>query len=146
MKRFNGFLVAAFMLVAMLLPNRAQALPIVQFDKMAVADQSDYVGLLIGGAEQVLNDEGRADLPAKVEELFTTTDPGDKHTIGMVEFEINLARAREADAKRVLSDPNAPRLEVEDALAVTLLKNHIDLPHSFYTVLSNFKPKYPAKQ
>ena len=50
------------MSAAMLLPNMVQAMEIQQFDKMAISDQEEYVGLLIAGAEQVLNDEGRADL------------------------------------------------------------------------------------
>jgi hypothetical protein len=145
MNRFNKFLVAAFMSAAMLLPSMVQAMEIRQFDKMAMPDQSDYVGLLVQGAEKVLKDEGRADLAAQVDNLFTTTDPGDAHTIGMVEFERNLALARAADADRVLKDPNARRLEVEDAMAVTLKKNGIVLPQSFFTVNSNFHPKLPPK-
>lgn len=137
------------LLAAMLFLTSAQAMEIRQFDKMAVPDQGDYVGLLIAGAEQVLNDEGRADLAAKVEELFTTTEPGDKYTIGIVEFEMNLALAREADAKRVLSDPNAHRLDVEDALLVTLKKNNIpllqDFIRGFRAANINFKPKFPPK-
>ena len=145
MNRLNKFLVAAFMAAAIVLPNIVQAMEIWQFDKMAVSDQSEYVGLLVQGAEKVLTDEGRSDLAAQVEDLFTTTDPGDRHTIGAVEFEMNLALAREADAKNVLKNPNSPRIEVEDAMAVTLKKNHIDLPDSFFTVASNFKPKFPPK-
>ena len=49
------YLVAAFLLATMLFTTVAQAMEIQQFDKMAVPDQGDYVGLLIGGAEQVLN-------------------------------------------------------------------------------------------
>jgi hypothetical protein len=143
MNRVNEFLVATFMSAAMLFTSAAQAMEIRQFDKMAVQDQGDYVGLLVGGAEQVLKDEGRADLAAQVEHLFTTTDPGDAHTIGMVEFELNLALLREADAKNAVQHPNDPRVEVEDAMSVTLHKNHIELPDSFFTVASNFKPKLP---
>jgi hypothetical protein len=143
MSGFKLLSAATFLSASLLAASVAQAMEIRQFDKMAIADQGDYVGLLIGGAEQVLKAEGRADLAAQVEHLFTTTEPGDKFTLGMVEFERNLALAREADAKRVLSDPNAPRLEVEDAMAVTLRKNRIDLPDSFYTVASNFLPKFP---
>ena len=44
-----------------------------QFDKMAVPDQSEYVGLLVQGAEQVLRGEDRADLAAQVDHLFTST-------------------------------------------------------------------------
>src|SRR5450631_2077738 len=54
MNRFNKFLVAAFMSAAMLLPSMVQAMEIRQFDKMAVPDQSDYVGLLVQGAEKIL--------------------------------------------------------------------------------------------
>jgi hypothetical protein len=54
---------------------------------LAVPDQGDYVGLLIAGAEQVLNDGGRDDLAAKVVQLFTTTEPGDAATLGNVEFQ-----------------------------------------------------------
>ena len=98
----------------------------------------------MGGAEQVLKTEGRADLAAQVETLFTTTEPGDQHTLGMVEFQLNLARAPVTDAKNVEKNPGAQRLEVEDAFAVTL-KKHIDVPNSFFTVLSNFRPKYPLR-
>jgi galactokinase len=145
MNRFSKSLAATFLSAAMLFTSAAQAMEIRQFDKMAIPDQSEYVGLLVQGAEQVLRDEGRADLAAQVDHLFTTTDPGDAHTIGSVEFELNLALARVADAKRAEKDPNAQRVEVEDAMAVTLQKNHIDLPDSFYNVNKDFKPKLPLQ-
>ncbi len=145
MNGMKKYLAATFLSAAMLFTSAAQAMEIRQFDKMAIPDQSEYVGLLVQGAEQVLRDEGRADLAAQVEHLFTTTDPGDSHTIGSVEFELNLALARVADAKRAEKDPNAQRVEVEDAMAVTLQKNHIDLPDSFFTVNKDFKPKLPPQ-
>src|SRR5581483_3338115 len=142
----NRFALSAMILsVAMLLSSAAQAMEIRQFDKMAIPDQGDYVGLLIAGAERVLNDGGRADLAAKVVQLFTTTMPGDVHTVGNVEFQMNLARARLADAKNVAKDPNTRRIEVEDAMAVTLKKNGIDLPQSFFTVGATFRPKLPPQ-
>jgi hypothetical protein len=130
---------------ALLAASAAQAMEIRQFDKMAVPDQSEYVGLLAQGAEKVLTGEGRSDLAAQVEHLFTTTEPGDRHTIGMVEVERNLAILRENDAKNAITHPADPRLEVEDVMFLTLQKNHIDLPDSFYTVASNFQPKLPPK-
>ena len=130
----------------MLFTSAAQAMEIRQFDKMSVQDQGDYVGLLVGGAEQVLKDEGRADLAAQVEHLFTTTDPGDAHTIGAVEFERNLAILREADAKNAQKNPKDPRIEVEVAMAVTLKKNGIQLPDSFFTVNKNFKPRHSQEK
>jgi hypothetical protein len=140
----NKMLATMSLSTVVLFANAAQAMEIRQFDKMAVPDQGDYVGLLIAGAERVLNDEGRADLAAKVEHLFTTTEPGDKFTLGMVEFERNLALAREEDAKNVLKKPNSPRIEVEDAMAVTLKKNGIELPDSVFTAGKTFKQKLPS--
>jgi hypothetical protein len=144
MNRVTRFLASAFLSEAMILTS-AQAMEIRQFDKMADQDQGDYIGDLIVGAENVLTGEGRADLAAQVKQLFTTKNPGDLDTIGGVEFERNLALARVADAKRAAQNPNAPRVEVEDAMAVTLQKNHIDLPDSFFTVNKNFKPKHPIQ-
>jgi hypothetical protein len=37
------------------------------------------------------------------------------------------------------------RLEVEDAMIVTLKKNGIDLAPSFLTFASGFRPKYPPQ-
>jgi hypothetical protein len=148
MNGMKKYLAATFLSAAMLFTSAAQAMEIRQFDKMAIPDQSEYVGLLVQGAEQVLRDECRADLAAQVDHLFTTTDPGDAHTIGSVEFELNLAILRVADAENAQKNPNDPRVEVEDAMALTLKKNHIELPDSFFTVNKDFKPKHtpPAKE
>ena len=124
----------------------AQAMEIEQFDKMAAQDQSEYIVVLIEGAQKVLIQSGRKDLAAKVHKLFVTVIPGDDASIGTVEFESNLARARLADVRRLQKDPRAERLEVEDAMAATLHKNDIELPDTFFTVASSFRPKLPPKQ
>jgi hypothetical protein len=123
-----------------------RVMTIVQFDKMAGQDQAAYIGDLIIGAEKVLADQGNSALAAQVKQLFTTKNAGDADTIGMVEFERNLARARLADAKRAETDANSPRLDVENAFAVTLKRNSIELPKTFYTVNGNFRPKLPPKK
>jgi hypothetical protein len=146
MNRFNKFMAATFLLAAMLFTGAAQAMQIQQFDKMAGDDQDEYVAELIIGAQQVLKDAGNPDLAQQVHKLFTTVNPGSQLSLGRGEFEMNLARARVADAKRVENDPNARRLEVEDAMIVTMRKNGIELPPSFLTVASNFKPKFPPQQ
>lgn len=145
MNRFGTLLAATCLSIAVLFSSAAQAMEIEKFDKMAAPDQSDYIVALIEGAQKVLRDEGRADLAAKVHTLFTTTLPGDESPIGVVEFESNLARARAADIRRLQKDPNATRLEVEDAMAATLHKNGIELPDAFFTVAANFHPKLPPK-
>jgi hypothetical protein len=43
----------------------------------------------------------------------------------MSRFMLDLAKAGLADAQRALEDPNAQRLEIEDAMAVTLKQNGI---------------------
>ena len=143
----NRFAIPALILsAATLLSGAARAMEIQQYDKMASEDKGEYFSLLVGGAEQVLKDEGRADLAAKVEDLFTGMLPGDQISIGIGEFERYLARARVTDTKNIANDPHAHRLEVEDAMAVTLKKNGIDLPQSFFTVNSNFRPKYLSQK
>ena len=143
MNRFNKFLVAAFISAAMLLPNMAQAIEIRQFDKMAEQDRDEYIADLVQGAEKVLTDAGKADQAAKVSKLFTTLLGNDQASVGLVEFNSNLARTRLADAQNLAKDPNAQRLEVEDAMAFTLHKNGIEVPDTLYTVLSGFKPRFP---
>jgi hypothetical protein len=108
-------------------------------------DQAEFVSALIQGAEKVLSDAGRLKDKEKVRYLFTTNAAGDKISIGMTEFIINLALVRVDDAENAKTHPNDPRLEVEDAMFLTLQKNHIDLPDSFFTVASNFKPKFPPQ-
>jgi hypothetical protein len=139
-------LAAALLSASLFSASAAQAIEIRQFDKMANQDQSEYIGDLIVGAQNVLTGSGRPDLAAQVNHLFTTKDAGDADVIGAVEFERNLALARVADAKRAEKDPSAPRVEVEDALAITLEKNGIKLPDSFFTVANGFRRKYPPKK
>jgi hypothetical protein len=109
-------------------------------------DQARYIADLVLGAEKVLISAGKPDKASAVEKFFTEVKQGDTNSLGMAEYEINLAKARLADARRREKDPNAKRLEVEDAMAVTLQKNDIELPDSFFTVLSDFRPKLPPKK
>ena len=135
--------------LAMLAGSAAQAMEIRQFDKLADQDQSEYIGGLIVGAENVLAGNGKPDLAAQIKHLFTTKMPGDADVMGMVEFERNLALARVADAQRAAQDPNAHRLEVEDAMLVTLQKNNIplsrDFVRGFRAINVGFRPKLPPQ-
>jgi hypothetical protein len=113
MSRFA--ITAAILSAAVLFSGAAQAMEIRQFDKMADADQSEYIGNLIVGTENAVADEGRPEVAAQVNYLFTTKDTGDADVIGMVEFERNLALTRVADAERAEKDPSAHRIAAEDA-------------------------------
>jgi hypothetical protein len=145
MKRLGKYLTALLLPAGTFLPGSAQAMDIREFDRMADQDQAAYIGDLIVGAEKVLTDQGKPDLAAKVKRLFTTRYQGDADTIGMVEFERNLALLRVNDARHAEKNPNDPRLEVEDAMFGTLERNGIELPDSFYSVAKNFKPRHPAR-
>jgi hypothetical protein len=138
-------LAATFLSAAVLFPASLQAMEIRQFDKMADRDQAEYLGLLVQGAEKGLIDQGRTDLAAKVDQLFTKTPPGDRMPLGMTEFERNLAIVRLDDANNAEKHPNDPRSEVEDVMAITLENNHVPLPDSFFTVAKHFKPRYPPQ-
>ena len=129
---------------SMFLAGAAQAKEIREFDTMAAQDRQDYMNLLVEGAQKVLIEDGRRDDAAKVYQLFHEIPAGASISIGEAEFEGNLDNAWVADAKKHASHPTAPRLEVEDALAVTLKKNHIGLPDSFFTVAKDFNPKHSA--
>jgi hypothetical protein len=143
----NRFGIPAVILsAATLLSAAAQAMEIRQYDKMAGPDQDAYVATLVIGAQKVLIDEGKSADAAKINKLFTQTLPGDKTTVGLGEFDSNLDRARVADAENVVKNPNTQRIEVEDAFAVTMQANGIDLPDSFFTANVNFRPKHPPKQ
>jgi len=117
-----------------------------QFDKMVGSDQDEYIAELVQGAEKVLTDSGRPDQAAQASKLFTTNLGNDRVSVGMAEFYRNLARARVADVQNAAKNPNVQRIDVEDAMAVTLQKNGIELPDSFFSVNANFRPKLPLKQ
>ena len=145
MNGLTQYLASTFLAAAMFLTCAAQAMEIQQFDKMAPDDQSSYVGFLVQRAERILTSEGRAGLADQVHYLFTTKDPGDAHSIGRVEFELSLARARTDQADGLVESPNARRIEVEEVMYDTLKKNGILLPSSFLTAGKDFKPKFPLK-
>jgi hypothetical protein len=146
MHRFRVVSACVLLSATVIVSGPVRAMETRQFDKMADQDQSEYIGGLITGAEKVLTDSGKSDLVAQVKHLFTTKMVGDSDVIGMVEFERNLALARVEDMQNVAKTPNAQRIEIEDALAVTLEKNGNKLPDGFYTIASNFRPKLPPKK
>jgi hypothetical protein len=127
LRQVLGPLLVALTIAAIVLhtPQQLEAMPFQKFDGMHPALQAEYVADMIQATEAVLRKQGRADLADQIQKLFATTEPGDLDPIGIVELERNIARARVADLNRVSKDANAPRLDVEDALFVTLKKNNI---------------------
>ena len=143
MNRFS--ISAAIVSAALLLCGAAQAMTIVQFDKMADDDQDEYVADLVVGAQKVLSAAGQGDKATEVHNLFTLRKPGNKISDGMADFEILLAKGRVADDLRKEKNAQARPLEVEDVMALTLRKSDVEVPDSFFTVNANFRPKLPPK-
>jgi hypothetical protein len=77
--------------------------------------------------------------------FFQQRFPGIRWLWGRRNFERNLAIVRATDADNVLRNPDVKRFHVEHAMKLTLRKNGIELPPSFMTVASDFKPKYPPQ-
>ncbi len=147
MNRFNKFLVAAFMSAAMLLPNMAQAMDIVQFDQMTAHARRAFLDSLSRDAEKVLEQEGRSADAQKVHRLFNDIRPGDNLPVGEAELELNLDNARVRDAEKHIQTPAAPRVQVETALISTLRKNGIEISTDFIQGLfqqtGTFQPQSP---
>jgi hypothetical protein len=137
------------MVVTLSLPARLPATTFPKFDKMDIEDQAEFVAVMLDATQKALSDDGQADLAGQIEHLFTTIEPGDSMSIGLVEVERNIARARVFDAQHVEKDPQAKRLDVEDALFVTLQKNGIILStkamNAAMDALANFHPETYAE-
>jgi hypothetical protein len=58
-------------------------------------------------------------------------------------LEARAQHGRLAGAGRAVGDPNARRIMIEDAFAVTVKKNGIVLPGAFFPALNDFKPRFP---
>ncbi len=99
MNRFRGLAAGSLLSTALVVSGPAQAMEIRQYDKMASQDRNEYAADLIDGTQKVLIDEGRSDLAAQVNNLFTEKPAGDDVPLGITEFRSNLDLARIADAK-----------------------------------------------
>jgi hypothetical protein len=150
MNRFNKFLVAAFMSAAMLLPNMAQAMDIIQFDQMTNQDRQAFLDSLSRDAETVLQQEGRSADAQKVHHLLNDISPGSDLPLGEAELEGNPDSQRVRDAEQHIKNPDAPRLQVESALALTLSKNGVqitpDFVRSFMQLTGTFQPQPPPQR
>lgn len=137
MNRSNRFLVAApVVAVALCLPVSLSAMPFRQFDAMNKMDQAEYIAVIVDTTQRVLRVSGGANYAAQFEQLFVIK-PGDTISDGLAELELNIIRARVADAKRAAKDPKARRFDVEVALLVTLKKNNIPITQPFVNAVNN---------
>jgi hypothetical protein len=134
------------MLAAMMLgPQMASAMTVEMFDAMATEDQQDYLTLLVKKAREVLVQQDRKPLAAKLEKLFQTRR-GQPQSPGKEQFEKNLAtvRAYVAQQKWIKILPG----EVENALIGVFQKNGILMSGPLFKTLSHAwtaKPYWPKR-
>jgi hypothetical protein len=118
-------LAVAIVAAGLSFPVSMKAIGFEKFDRYNSVAQAECLANMVQMTMLAFHNEGRADLADQVDKLFTTTEPGDASPIGIVEVLRNVALARVADLKRFKNDPQAERIQVEDALFVTLKKNNI---------------------
>lgn len=137
-------LVATILSAATPFTSVAQAMDIIQFDQMTAQDRQTFIDLLPTAAETVLWQENRAADLSKVTHLFSDFSPGSDLPLGTVELERNLDNQRVRDVEQHTRNHEAPRLQVESALALTLLQNGIvTTPYFVRSVIqltSTFRP------
>jgi hypothetical protein len=123
--------------IVMLFATTSNAVTFPVFDHMDTYAQAEFIADMVDRTEKALRDDGKPDLALKMEKLFALVEPGDKMSLGLVELESNVARARVADLDRLKKDPKANRVEVEDALFVTLKKNGIEMSRNAMSGVMN---------
>src|SRR5665213_2969909 len=127
-KVLAGFLISVFWIsVFALFASISNAATFPAFDHMDSAAQAEFIADMVDRTEKALRDDGKPDLALKTGQLFAHVEPGDKMSVGLVELEKNIAVVRVVDLDRLKKDPKAQRVDVEDALFVTLKKNGIEL-------------------
>ena len=123
----------------------AAAMEMRMYDRLSASDQGTYVALMITGAHKILVDAGRNEEAVKFSKLFNEVRPGDQMSVGMLELEANIDNVRVLDADRYAKDHSVQRLEVEQAMALTLKRNGIVMPKAFMHVNDGFKPRDPLQ-
>jgi len=102
---------------------------------MTAQQRQAFLNFVPQAAETVLNQEGRSDDAAKVQHLFNDISTGNVLPLGEAEMELNLDNERVRDAKKHAQNHDAPRVQVEVALAETLSKNGVQINPDFVKAL-----------
>jgi len=128
------------------LAGAVKAMEFQTFDNMTGQDRQAFQDFLPNAAETILKQEGRSADAHRVHQLFNEIPDGVDLPLGEAEHELNLDNARVADAKRAIQNPNLPRVQVEAALVVTLIKNGFELSPDFvkgFAQMASTFPKFP---
>src|ERR1700675_4636990 len=76
--------------VVLCLPAALPATTFPQFNKMDIHEQAEFVAVMVNATQAALRDAGNSDQAPQIEQLFTTIEPGDATSVGLVELERNL--------------------------------------------------------
>lgn len=138
----------AIALACLLSTQSTWAIPIWVADRMSTDDQNRYSEALTQSLEAACQEDPVT--YAKVKQFFKMHHRGDSadellKPIGWDQVTENIAYARLADLQRFAQDPEAPRLELEDVVFATLLKNGIAIPRNAWRPPVDFRRQDPLK-
>jgi hypothetical protein len=129
---------AGLLTLVIALSGVCRAMPISQFDKMQRNNRELYVGRLLDGTVESLKTHGHENQAQQVLNFFA-----DRTEVGGIQrLEMNLKAFRQLNrANKDNLNNTQPVYQVEDAFALTLKNQGIDVPVSFLlTINKNFKP------
>lgn len=130
--------------LVLMFPSHLCSMPIERFDRMPIEVQAEFIATMVDATEKTLRESGEAAKADTVARLFNEVKAGDTLPIGLIVLEENIARARVFDLERVQKDPGAQRVQVEQALFLTLKKLGAEVPRETgNSVLAIFRAFHP---
>ncbi len=144
-KLLAGSLISVFAIsIFVLFASTSNATTFPVFDHMNSSAQAEFIADMVDRTEKALRDDGKPDLALKTEQLFAPVEPGNKISPGLAELESNVASVRVVDLDGLKKDPKAQRVDVEDALFLTLKRNGIDLSSNAMNSVINAMASFHA--
>jgi hypothetical protein len=142
MRDINRYLTTTVLSLVLLFGHSASAMQIPQYDKMDSRDQGHYASFLVKGTIADLQAAGKKDEAFQLAEFFNDLSPNG----GPAKFYQTVDEFRAANQANAADPSNKESpLEVEDAMAVTMVKHGIkDVSvDRLLEIGKNFKPAYP---
>jgi hypothetical protein len=143
MARMNGVTTISFSSAVVLCTSVASAMPVPQYDKMSSEERARYITLLVKGSQALLLERGQSTHSERLLEFFEDTSKK-----GLVaEFKKNLHVVRAVNRINAENRYNKqPPYQVEDAFALTLKNDGINLPvDKLLKINQDFKAAETAK-
>jgi hypothetical protein len=118
----------AFNIVAF--PRPAFATRFDDFDKMDAFDQAEFIATMVDIAETSLRKAGMPGAATRLVEAFAKYEPGFSASQGVAQLEVDIDKARNADADMQRKNPNSysSRVHVQQAMVWTMEYFNVDVP------------------